>query len=206
MDEVRRAMALMLIVMLPVILLYWILIHAFIGWWRRAGPWLSYPLILLSLAAAGTFMYRQRAALLTGDLGTNYVLCAAAVVCLVTSGRLRRALSPSLTRRVIAGLPELAPKKHGIPLITSGLHARMRHPRYVQFSLAMLGYALIANYLATYVLLGLWMVGILVVVLLEERELRARYGTEYVAYCRRVPRFLPRRKSDSPGHEPLPRP
>ena len=28
--------------------------------------------------------------------------------------------------------------------------------------------------------------------LLEERELRERFGTEYEDYCRRVPRYLPK--------------
>jgi protein-S-isoprenylcysteine O-methyltransferase Ste14 len=27
---------------------------------------------------------------------------------------------------------------------------------------------------------------------LEERELRGRFGTTYVRYCRQVPRFIPR--------------
>ena len=30
-------------------------------------------------------------------------------------------------------------------------------------------------------------------VLLEERDLRERFGSEYEACCRRVPRFVPRR-------------
>ena len=199
MDTVRRAIALMLIVVLPLTLLYWVLIHSFVGVWRRAGPRLSYALVLLCVGVAGTLVYRQREALLAVDFGTNYLLCALAIVCLVMSGRMRRAMSRSLTQRVIAGLPELAPEKHAISLITSGLHARMRHPRYVQFALAMLGYALIANYLAPYVMLLLWMVGIQLIVLLEERELRARFGVEHEAYCRRVPRFIPRRKSDPIG-------
>jgi protein-S-isoprenylcysteine O-methyltransferase Ste14 len=33
------------------------------------------------------------------------------------------------------------------------------------------------------------------VVLLEERELRDRFGAEYDEYCRRVPRYIPGRPS-----------
>jgi protein-S-isoprenylcysteine O-methyltransferase Ste14 len=35
-------------------------------------------------------------------------------------------------------------------------------------------------------------------VLLEERELAERFGAEYLDYCRRVPRYVPRRRTD-PG-------
>jgi len=36
------------------------------------------------------------------------------------------------------------------------------------------------------------LVNIRVLVQMEERELRERYGAEYEAYCARVPRFIPR--------------
>ena len=32
----------------------------------------------------------------------------------------------------------------------------------------------------------------LIVALFEERELRQQYGPEYEAYCKAVPRFIPR--------------
>ena len=54
------------------------------------------------------------------------------------------------------------------------------------------GSALIANYLALYLIVALWLPGIYVIVLIEEKELRDRFGAAYDDYCRRVPRFIPR--------------
>jgi protein-S-isoprenylcysteine O-methyltransferase Ste14 len=39
---------------------------------------------------------------------------------------------------------------------------------------------------------ALWLPGIYVIVRLEEKELRDRFGLAYDEYRRRVPRFLPR--------------
>ena len=57
----------------------------------------------------------------------------------------------------------------------------------------MLGCAAIANHVGTWLLWALCFPGVHLVVRLEERELRERFGTAYEAYCRRVPRYLPRR-------------
>ena len=81
-------------------------------------------------------------------------------------------------------------------LITEGIYARMRHPRYVQFLIALLGYALITNNLAVYLTTALWVPGIYLIVLLEEKELRDHFGDIYQAYCRKVPRFFPKLNRD----------
>lgn len=49
-----------------------------------------------------------------------------------------------------------------------------------------------ANYPAVYLAWLLWIPGVYVTVLFEERELRQRFGAEYEEYCREVPRFIPR--------------
>ena len=61
------------------------------------------------------------------------------------------------------------------------------------YPLALLGWALRSNYLVSYLIFGLWLPVLWATVLLEERELRDRFGAEWDAYARRVPRFLPRR-------------
>ena len=126
------------------------------------------------------------------DFGTNPVLIAVAVPMLAASIVLRRKISRHLRFKTLGGLPELAPESHPQPLLTEGIYSRIRHPRYLEVLLVMASLTLIANNLAAYVN---WIVGIpsvLVIVRIEERELRDRFGAEYEAYCARVPRFVPR--------------
>ena len=68
----------------------------------------------------------------------------------------------------------------------------MRHPRYLELLLAIAGFALIANHLCLYLALLLWLPGVWLIVILEEKELRDRFGPAYEEYSRRVPHFIPR--------------
>jgi protein-S-isoprenylcysteine O-methyltransferase Ste14 len=49
------------------------------------------------------------------------------------------------------------------------------------------------NYLALYVALPLSLAALYLIVILEEKELRNRFGSQYEKYCHSVPRFIPRR-------------
>ena len=90
------------------------------------------------------------------------------------------------------GLPELAPESDPSELITDGVYARLRHPRYVAAVLAFAAVALAANHVGSYLILCAFVALIHAVSLLEERELRKRFGLQYEAYAARVPRYVPR--------------
>jgi protein-S-isoprenylcysteine O-methyltransferase Ste14 len=147
-------------------------------------------------------LFSIRHFLLARDLGTDYRLVTMGVLCLILSGLMRFAIQRHVSVKTLLGLPEIAPDRFPRELITDGIYARMRHPRYVQLLIALIGYALIANYLAAYLVVALWVPGIYVIALLEERELRAHFGDLYAAYCREVPRFLPKLRGKSRAEKP----
>jgi hypothetical protein len=189
---VRYILALVVIIGFPVGLLLWFAIHPFAGFWRRWGPGWTYSLLLLPSIAFAWFVFRAREYLLAVDFGTSYPLFVPAALCLIGSvwiGLRRRKL---LTFGILAGLPELSARRYPGKLLTEGIYAKVRHPRYVEALLGVAGYALIANFLASYFVFLLGIPVLYVVVILEERELHQRFGAEYERYRREVPRFVPR--------------
>ena len=84
------------------------------------------------------------------------------------------------------------PKK----LIINGLYRYVRNPIYLGALLVQLGYILWSGsrLMIVYFLLFILAYQILIV-LIEEPILRHMFGEEYQAYCRNVPRWLPKIKS-----------
>jgi len=191
MDKVRYVIALLLLSAIPAAIVFWLLAHPLVRFWRRLGAPVSYAILCTGAAAVMVGMFLLRSRLLVADYGTNRIFAAIGLVCLVFAGWLLRRLRKHLTVRTLIGVPELAPGSGGV-LLTGGVYGKVRHPRYLQMTIALLGYALIANYPAVYGALLFWCTGIYLVVLLEERELRERFGEAYRDYCMRVPRFMPR--------------
>jgi len=192
MNAVRYYVALIMVVMLPAALFYWLLIHPLVRFWRRLGPGWAYGIVCSFMALGMVGLSRIRHALLAVEFGTGYYLTALGLLLLAASAWLAFQILRHMSPLTIMGLAELAPDQRPQRLITTGVYAIIRHPRYVQFYLGLLGSALIANYLAPYMVVALWLPGIYVIVLLEEKELRDRFGPAYDEYCRRVPRFIPR--------------
>lgn len=192
---VRRFIAIMLAVSLPPAILYWFIVHPFIGFWRRMGLTVTYVFLTVFYLGSMVGLYRIREPLLGRDLGTSLPLALAAVPLMVVAIVISRKRRKHLTFRRLAGVPELAPEKHGIGLLREGIYSRIRHPRYVEFSLALIAYALFANFEGLYWMTAATIVLLYLIVILEERELRERFGQEYVDYSTQVPRFVPRRRT-----------
>jgi len=192
MDKVRYYLALLMLAVVPPSILYWFSIHPFIHFWRRQGIRLTFVINYAAMIALIVPVLLFGKPLLSVEFGTNPILFGLGILLLAVSVALRRSWSRHLRRSTLVGVPELAPEKRGIPLLTEGPYSRIRHPRYVQFFLAFIGYALICNYLTLYLLIPVLAAMLYGVVRIEERELRERFGAEYEAYCARVSRFIPK--------------
>jgi protein-S-isoprenylcysteine O-methyltransferase Ste14 len=152
------------------------------------------------LTAAGNFLFRYRNSLfpiacvllfLPGPDPFPDPLQAAAVGAVVaTLGQIVRAMTIGL-RYVIRG--GRGRRVYAEDLVTEGIYSHTRNPMYVGNLLIMVGVAIASNSwvtIAVAVPLGLFMYASIVAA--EENYLQQRFGAAFTAYCRDVPRWLPR--------------
>jgi protein-S-isoprenylcysteine O-methyltransferase Ste14 len=186
MDTARYIIAVLALACFPPALMLWFAIHPFASFWRRLGPAWTYTILAFPVAAVIAGLILARETLLAIDFGTSYVTIALSVLSLIIGLKIALKRRKHLTASIISGIPELSKKQYPGKLLTEGIYARIRHPRYVEIFFLVLGYSLFTNYLAVYVMVALSVPVIYLIVLLEERELRDRFGTDYDAYCKKV--------------------
>ncbi len=152
------------------------------------------------LTAAGNFLFRYRNALfpvacvllfLPGPDPFPDPLQAAALGAVIAAlGQIVRAATIGLRYIVRGGRNR---RVYAEDLVTEGIYAHTRNPMYVGNLLIMAGLAVASNSWATIAVaipLGLFMYASIVAA--EEGYLRQRFGAAFRAYCRDVPRWLPR--------------
>jgi protein-S-isoprenylcysteine O-methyltransferase Ste14 len=178
--------AIVLFLQLP-IPLYWFVVHPQVKFWRQhpravyvvglAASWLPVTIALVA--------FRRRLFRSEWPSAAMFVLGLALIVFEAwIFWRVHHDLGTSrlVGKTEISGVGEIE---------RGGIYGRIRHPRYAASFLAILGACFLAGTCATWMSAAAWLVLMLVVISLEEREMRARFGAAYTEYCDKVPRFLP---------------
>ena len=192
MNEFRYYLALLVVMGVPGAFAFWFSIHPFVEFWRRVGVRWTYIFHSGLLLAVAAVMFHLRETLLKREFGTQTALIAAAIAVYVVAFSVAFERRKGLSKQQLVGLPEVAPERADNRLITQGIYSHVRHPRYLELLLVLLGHALLTNYLAVYVALGVCLAGFPIVIWMEERELRQRFGKDHELYCARVPRLIPK--------------
>ncbi len=198
MNSVRYFLAIVVLISLPPGLLLWFVIHPMAGFWRKLGAGWTYAILGPAVVGMMVGLFALRAQLVSTDFGTSLPLIAFGVICAAFGTTIAVKRRKYLTMAILAGFPEVSRGGEKGKLLTEGIYGRIRHPRYIEALLGVLGYAFITNYLGMYILFALAVPTVYFIVVLEERELRDRFGSTYEEYTRRVPRYFPRRGTTTP--------
>jgi protein-S-isoprenylcysteine O-methyltransferase Ste14 len=190
-DATRYYLAVVVLISFPPLLAFWFLIHPFVRTWRRVGPRVTYAVALGLMVLIGIGLFALRGPLLAVDFGTQPVLWLPAALAYASAIVLEVHRRRQLSVGTLIGLPELVPGRAPGKLLTEGIYARIRHPRYTAGWLGLLALACFTNYLAIYGLLVVYVPVIYAVTVFEERELAQRFGVAYARYRERAPRFVP---------------
>lgn len=198
MDTLRYVLAVLVVIATPPGILLWVAIHPLARFWRRLGAGGTYAVLgPLALGLVG-LLFADRERLLGPDRGTCWPCAALGVVLLAAAAAIAVARRRQLRFGTLAGLPELSPGRYPPRLLREGIYARVRHPRYLELLLAVFAYAAISHYSGAWLVALASVPALWLVVVLEERELRERFGGAWDDYARRVPRFVPSFRRGSP--------
>lgn len=191
-DQIRYVLAVAVWVSVPQAVLWWFIVHPFVGFWRRVGKVGTFTVLGLFYVAAGVGLFFVRDGVLAVEYGTNRALWVPAIALYLLAAWIQVRIRKQLKFSIMAGAPELEADGKGGELLDQGLYARMRHPRYVAVLVGMMSWAFFTNYLAVYVMVPLLALALAVIAVLEERELVERFGEAYERYRARTPMFIPR--------------
>ena len=196
MDQFRYFLGVLVVIAIPPTIVWWYVVHPLVDFWRGVGVRLTLTVVGVILVGGMAGLFLVREPLMGRDLGTNWVFVGIAAWLAVFAIWIAVERRRHLTMRIQLGVPELEAGGKGGKLLTEGVYAIIRNPRYVEIIVGTLAYALFANWSGPYMVTALSVLALHGIVLLEERELAERFGDEYLAYNARVPRYVPKlRKS-----------
>lgn len=187
--------ALLMAVIYASIPCYWLIVHPFADLWRRQrSPFrIILPLWALVITAfvAITWPWHARRLYETPWIWLVSALFFAAGFQVYR--RMRSEFGPAN----LSGQSEISPEASET-LVTTGMHARVRHPIYLAHLCIMLAFTIGSGLVVDYVLVLFALITGAVMIVLEERELERRFGDAWHEYKQHTGAILPtRRKSSS---------
>ena len=178
------------IVYMLILPVWWLGIHSRIREIRRLG-WAYYMLPVLLFFLITFFIFYNYSTVSQYRINTFYTFFAGIILAGITMMiDLYRGTNYSFS--TLIGLPEFFPRKYKSKLITSGIFSYIRHPRYLEYMLFALGMAFLTGLIICYLLFFYVLIAFNIIARYEEKELIQRFGKKYIAYMKRVPRFLPK--------------
>lgn len=168
--------------------LFWFAIHPFAGSWRRMNH--SPYLLLLPIWSA----------IISTEMWTTWPwhaerfysspwMWAPAALLFASSLRTYTGVR-NFGGHKLSGEAELRPQEFTQELVTTGLHARMRHPIYAAHLLSLAGWTLGSGLVVCFILLAVSaLITFPLMIWLEEHELEKRFGQSFREYKTRVPLF-----------------
>jgi protein-S-isoprenylcysteine O-methyltransferase Ste14 len=180
--------------------LFWFAIHLFADSWRtmRRSPYLILlPIWAAIIFALGWITLPWHS---TRIYSSPWVWLPAALLFLY-GFKTYAGIRSGFGARKLSGEAELRPQEHAQKLVTSGLHARMRHPIYVAHLANLAGWAVGSGLIVSFGLLAISALFTFpLMIWIEEQELEKRFGQSFLEYKTRVPLVaLPFSKSLNTG-------
>ena len=167
--------------------LFWFVIHPFADSWRnmRRSPYLLLlPIWALIIFVLGWTTWPWR----TAQLYSTPWMWTPALLLFWSGMRTYAGIASGFGGHKLSGEAELRPREHAQELVTTGLHARMRHPIYVAHLLNLAGLAIGSGLMVSFILLGTSALCTFpLMVWMEEQELEKRFGQSFREYKARVP-------------------
>lgn len=166
---------------------FWFAIHPFAGAWQRKhrSPYrLLLPIwaIIIFLLAWITWPWHS------ARLYSSPWMWIPALPLLLFGFRIYSRIRSEFGAHKLSGEAEVRPREHAQELVITGLHARMRHPIYAGHLLNLAGWAIGSGLLVAYALFAINLfITFPLMIMLEERELAARFGDSYREYQHTVP-------------------
>lgn len=156
-----------------------------VQWWLNTAPFVAGGVAMLAVLGGGLTPWVSPASMLGGAMAVLATVLIGAALCLTgyTLGTHRRPLA-------LWHQTDDAPEH----LVTEGPYARIRHPFYASYLLALVGCTLAAPHWSTLGVLAFLVYRLNRTAAREERRFLASvsFGAAYAAYMRGTGRFVPR--------------